>query len=137
MASRVLFIPTLTETVSPWGENPPHRRACGLGELAFDARFWQSGSEGVRSSLATMLGRVLPHGSPCGGKLTFRCLGDHTALFPKNHAVLCHSSPTKQKTMKILQKLKSESGAIGWALLWLIGVPVPLLLIFFVLRGCT
>ena len=31
----------------------------------------------------------------------------------------------------------STSGKIGWALLWLIGVPVPVLLIFFLLRGCT
>ncbi|MEO5914078.1 MAG: hypothetical protein ABIS50_07585 [Luteolibacter sp.] len=27
-------------------------------------------------------------------------------------------------------------GKAGWILLWLIGVPVPLLLIFFLLRGC-
>ncbi len=29
------------------------------------------------------------------------------------------------------------AGKIGWIFLWLIGVPVPLLLIFFLLRGCT
>lgn len=28
-------------------------------------------------------------------------------------------------------------GKAGWILLWLIGVPVPLLLVFFLLRGCT
>ncbi|WP_367874677.1 hypothetical protein [Luteolibacter sp. Populi] len=28
-------------------------------------------------------------------------------------------------------------GKIGWILLWLVGVPVPLLIIFFLLRGCT
>ncbi len=33
--------------------------------------------------------------------------------------------------------VKSESGKIGYALLWLLGVPIPLLLIIFVLRGCT
>ena len=26
---------------------------------------------------------------------------------------------------------------IGWIFLWLIGIPVPLLIIFFLLRGCT
>ena len=31
----------------------------------------------------------------------------------------------------------SQSGKIGWIFLWLIGVPVPILLIFFLLRGCT
>lgn len=30
-----------------------------------------------------------------------------------------------------------EPGAIGWILLWIIGVPIPLLLIFFLIRGCT
>ena len=33
--------------------------------------------------------------------------------------------------------LMDESGAAGWALLWLIGVPIPVLLALFVLRGCT
>lgn len=30
-----------------------------------------------------------------------------------------------------------ERGLIGWILLFLIGVPVPILLVLFVLRGCT
>jgi len=30
-----------------------------------------------------------------------------------------------------------ESGKIGWILLWLVGIPVPVLLILFLLRGCT
>ena len=32
---------------------------------------------------------------------------------------------------------RGEAGAIGWGVHWLIGVPIPLLLVFFVLRGCT
>lgn len=39
--------------------------------------------------------------------------------------------------MKITHSGKLESGKIGWALLWLIGIPIPVLLIFFMLRGCT
>jgi len=31
----------------------------------------------------------------------------------------------------------AESGKIGWILLWLLGIPIPILLIFFLLRGCT
>lgn len=31
----------------------------------------------------------------------------------------------------------AQRGKIGWVLLWLIGVPVPVLLILFLLRGCT
>jgi hypothetical protein len=33
-------------------------------------------------------------------------------------------------------KLRQE-GKAGWLLLWLIGVPVPVLLVLFLLRGCT
>lgn len=31
----------------------------------------------------------------------------------------------------------TESGKLGWIFLWLIGVPIPILLILFLLRGCT
>jgi hypothetical protein len=30
-----------------------------------------------------------------------------------------------------------ESGRAGWIFLWLIGVPLPLLLLLYLLRGCT
>lgn len=36
-----------------------------------------------------------------------------------------------------LHSRQSKEGKIGWALLWLMGVPIPLLLVFFLLRGCT
>jgi hypothetical protein len=40
--------------------------------------------------------------------------------------------------MKILLKtLKDETGAMGWILLWAIGIPVPILLVLFLVRGCT
>ena len=30
-----------------------------------------------------------------------------------------------------------QAGKVGWILLWALGVPIPLLLIFYLLRGCT
>jgi hypothetical protein len=39
--------------------------------------------------------------------------------------------------MRILPNRKSEEGALGWGLLWLIGIPVPILLIVFLMRGGT
>ena len=30
-----------------------------------------------------------------------------------------------------------EQGKIGWILLWLLGVPIPVLFLLFLLRGCT
>ena len=35
------------------------------------------------------------------------------------------------------QSDEARSGKIGWIVLWLLGIPLPVLLIFFVLRGCT
>jgi hypothetical protein len=31
----------------------------------------------------------------------------------------------------------AQSGRAGWILLWLLGVPIPILLILFLMRGCT
>ncbi len=39
--------------------------------------------------------------------------------------------------MKILMKRSREAGKIGWIFMWLLGIPIPILLILFVLRGCT
>jgi hypothetical protein len=32
---------------------------------------------------------------------------------------------------------RREEGRVGWVMLWLLGVPVPVLLLLYVLRGCT
>jgi hypothetical protein len=36
-----------------------------------------------------------------------------------------------------MEKKRLESGRAGWILLWLLGVPIPVLLVLYVLRGCT
>jgi hypothetical protein len=33
--------------------------------------------------------------------------------------------------------VKAREGAAGWVLLWLLGIPIPILLILFLVRGCT
>lgn len=39
--------------------------------------------------------------------------------------------------MDIKDIAKSERGAAGWGLLWLLGVPIPILAVLFLVRGCT
>ena len=39
--------------------------------------------------------------------------------------------------MKAFANLKNQQGAIGWILLWLVGIPLPILLILFLIRGGT
>jgi hypothetical protein len=38
--------------------------------------------------------------------------------------------------MRLSNKIK-EAGATGYILLWLLGIPIPILLLIFLLRGCT
>jgi len=38
--------------------------------------------------------------------------------------------------MKLTDKIK-EAGALGYMLLWLLGIPIPILLLIFLLRGCS
>lgn len=33
--------------------------------------------------------------------------------------------------------MRKQKGAAGYILMWLLGVPIPILLIIFLLRGCT
>jgi len=33
--------------------------------------------------------------------------------------------------------LDNQEGKIGWILLWALGVPIPILVVLFILRGCT
>jgi hypothetical protein len=37
----------------------------------------------------------------------------------------------------VARRLREQAGKAGWILLWLIGVPVPILIILFLVRGCT
>ncbi|MCC5846840.1 MAG: hypothetical protein JJU29_02015 [Verrucomicrobia bacterium] len=47
----------------------------------------------------------------------------------KAHRASEHKPPEDQHPGK--------AGKIGWALLWLMGIPIPVLLVFFLLRGCS
>ena len=50
---------------------------------------------------------------------------------------LGHSLVAKFIVSPLGKKMLSEKGAIGWILLWALGIPIPLLLLFFMVRGCT
>ena len=42
----------------------------------------------------------------------------------------------KGNVMK-LNRIIQQVGATGYILLWLLGIPIPILLLIFLLRGCT
>jgi hypothetical protein len=39
-------------------------------------------------------------------------------------------------SMKLSNIMKSQEGKMGYILLWLLGVPIPILILIFLLRGC-
>jgi hypothetical protein len=38
---------------------------------------------------------------------------------------------------KMIGMRHSEEGKIGWILLWVLGIPLPILVVLYLLRGCT
>ena len=42
----------------------------------------------------------------------------------------------KEHEMRRLHGYVRE-GKIGWILLWLLGIPIPILILLFLIRGCT
>lgn len=44
-------------------------------------------------------------------------------------------TPTLMKPQQPLNRLQCASGKIGWALLWLLGIPLPVLLIIYLIKG--
>lgn len=41
------------------------------------------------------------------------------------------------EVLNVMARLKTQAGKVGWLLLWLLGVPIPVLLFLYLLRGCT
>jgi hypothetical protein len=39
------------------------------------------------------------------------------------------------KSLKIFRN--NQTGKIGYILLWLLGIPIPILIVIFLVRGCT
>jgi hypothetical protein len=50
-----------------------------------------------------------------------------------NHA----SAPTSARSQGGLRSGRRQTGKWGYILLWLLGVPIPVLFLFYLLRGCT
>jgi len=48
------------------------------------------------------------------------------------------STPSNRRALPFRRAFRSQQeGKWGYALAWLLGVPIPLLLLIYLLRGCT
>lgn len=43
----------------------------------------------------------------------------------------------RERNIGRLGRVYRQHGKIGWLFLWAIGIPVPVLVILFLIRGCT
>jgi hypothetical protein len=39
--------------------------------------------------------------------------------------------------LQAFRSVRDQTGKVGWILLWALGVPIPILFVLFLLRGCT
>lgn len=46
-------------------------------------------------------------------------------------------APAPEAPTQIERPHAREAGKIGWALLWLLGIPLPVLLLLYLLKGCS
>ena len=72
---------------------------------------------------------------PCLETLT-RMAGN-LEMVPGCRRSILTARPRHLPTMRFHSKAGAETGKVGWILLWLIGIPVPILLLLFLLLGCT
>lgn len=42
-----------------------------------------------------------------------------------------------KQNMQLVPQRDPEQGAIGYILAWLLGIPIPILIIIFLVRGCN
>jgi hypothetical protein len=63
------------------------------------------------------------------------CVSSTSEQIPAHKEELSIGKERKAE-MHLTNKIK-EAGATGYILLWLLGIPIPILLLIFLLRGCT
>src|SRR5437588_13095640 len=66
-----------------------------------------------------------------------RCLNYSFLRLNRTQLLLVHLLRGKETRVMHLGNKKKLAGATGYILLWLLGIPIPLLFLIFLLRGCT
>ena len=64
-------------------------------------------------------------------EVSVRGVREREVSHKREHVAACEA------VISMRTSFDARGGKIGWILLWLLGVPIPILLILFLLRGCT
>jgi uncharacterized membrane protein len=124
-------LPMITERIPD--ERIAWEGANGSLEDAGAVEFARLGDERCRVSMRIDCERGRrPLGSVVGTSL--RRMGERLERF--KHQIEARGRDHGRRRA-LVDQLRDESGKAGWLFLWLLGVPIPLLLVLFLLRGCT
>lgn len=116
------------------------------------------GSDGVFDCLECAIERIAPRCRHCGCRVIGHGVESAGVIFCCNHCVRASSSDAVDAASmdsfpasdppahppsaidaprRFARMVREQDGRVGWVVLWLLGVPIPVLLVLFLLRGCT
>jgi hypothetical protein len=67
----------------------------------------------------------------------FRWIGKRREVLTARHLRPCSFAVTLFLIEATMKRLQERAGKAGYLILWLLGVPIPILLLIFFLRGCN
>ena len=116
------------------------------------------GSDGVFDCMECAIERVAPRCKHCSCRVIGHGVEAAGVIFCSNHCLRAstndsldessmesfpasdppaHSPSARAASRRRAGPLRDQDGKVGWVVLWLLGIPIPVLLVLFVLRGCT
>lgn len=89
----------------------------------------------MKSSISGQAEATLHEGQGKVNEMTAEITDQKLEAQGKAEIRACCWTPPSEK--KMIGMRHSEEGKIGWILLWALGIPIPILVALYLLRGCT
>lgn len=89
----------------------------------------------MKSSIRDKTEGMLHEGKGSINDVTAEITGQKLEANDRSEIPACSWAAPPEK--KMIGMRHSEEGKIGWILLWVLGIPLPILVVLYLLRGCT